>query len=37
MLNGFLPKGPSINIDVHRNHNNVRKGGGGKCLVRILL
>ena len=22
-------KGPSININVHRNPNNVRKGGGG--------
>ena len=30
-------KGQSININVHRNLNNVRKGGGGKCLVRILL
>ena len=30
-------KGPSININVHRNPYNVRKGGGGKCLVRILL
>ena len=30
-------KGPSININVHRNPNNVMKGGGGKCLVRILL
>ena len=30
-------KGQSININVHRNPNNVRKRGGGKCLVRILL
>ena len=30
-------KGPSININVHRNPNNVRKGGGDKGLVRILL
>ena len=32
-----MRKGPSIHINVHRNPNNVRKGGGGKCLVRILL
>ena len=32
-----LHKGPSINSNVHRNPSNVRKGGGGKCLVRILL
>ena len=30
-------KGPSININVHHNPNNVRKGGGGKSLVRILI
>ena len=28
-------KGPSININVHHNPNNVRKGGGGKSLVRF--
>ena len=27
-----LRKGPSININVHHNPNNVRKGGGVKAL-----
>ena len=30
-------EGPSININVHRNPSNARKGEGSKCLVRILL
>ena len=30
-------KGPSININVHRNPNNLGRGGGGKCIVRILF
>ena len=33
----YVTKGLSININVHRNPNNVRKGEGGKGLVRILL
>ena len=37
-INVLNPKGPSININVHHNPNNVRKGGGGgKRLVRILI
>ena len=28
-VKGDMNKGPSININVHRNPNNVRKGGRG--------
>ena len=39
LIQSHLSKGPSININVHRNPNNVRKGegGGGKGPVRIFL